>query len=174
MTTTRFAPSPTGELHIGGARTALFNYLYARSFGSNGRFILRIDDTDAERSKKEYEDKLISDLRWLGLEWDEGPDKGGAVSYRQSERAEIYAMWISRLRDMGAVYPCFCSEDRLESMRGEQLSRGEPPRYDGLCRSMPEEEALRRMEAGERAGLLQVRRARQHAAGGGPPTRAGS
>ncbi|MBQ9566060.1 MAG: glutamate--tRNA ligase [Synergistaceae bacterium] len=146
----RFAPSPTGELHIGGARTALFNWLFARSFG--GRFILRVDDTDSERSRREYETKLMDDLRWLGLDWDEGPDKPSETGrpYRQSERLNLYAQWMDRLRERGAVYPCFCSEERLSAMREGQLSRGEPPRYDGRCRSLSPDEARRRMDAGER------------------------
>ena len=147
---TRFAPSPTGELHIGGARTALFNYLYARSAG--GRFILRIDDTDAERSRREYEAFLLRDLRWLGLEWDEGPDlrSVSGAPCRQSERAEFYSEQLDRLRDCGAVYPCFCTEERLAALREGQLARGEPPRYDGCCRGIPPHEAARRMAAGER------------------------
>ena len=148
MIRTRFAPSPTGELHIGGARTALFNYLFARSGG--GQFILRIDDTDAERSRREYEARLLDDLHWLGLTWDAGPDIPLDTPLRQSERGEIYAQWMARLREVGAVYPCFCTEDRLTALREEQTARGEPPRYDGRCRSLSPEEARRRMEAGER------------------------
>ena len=150
MIRTRFAPSPTGELHIGGARTALFNYLYARSFGEEGRFVLRIDDTDSERSRRGYEAALLADLRWLGLDWDEGPDKPASVAYRQSERGGIYTRWMDRLRELGAVYPCFCPEERLSAMREEQLSRGEPPRYDGHCRSLSRDEVQRRVDEGER------------------------
>lgn len=148
MIRTRFAPSPTGELHIGGARTALFNYLYARSAG--GQFILRIDDTDAERSRREHETRLLDDLRWLGLTWDEGPDIPTDIPLRQSERGELYARWMDKLREQGAVYPCFCAEERLASMREGQLARGEPPRYDGRCRSLSPREAQRRIEMGER------------------------
>ena len=150
MIRTRFAPSPTGELHIGGARTALFNFLFARSAGERGRFVLRIDDTDAERSRKAFELQIMEDLRWLGLEWDEGPDGFGGASYRQSERLSLYAEWMRRLRDAGAVYPCFCSDERLEALRREQLGRGEPPRYDGCCRALSPGEAERRAAAGER------------------------
>ena len=150
MIRTRFAPSPTGELHIGGARTALFNFLFARSAGEEGRFLLRIDDTDAERSRKAFELQLMEDLRWLGLEWDEGPDKLVCVSYRQSERLSLYAEWMRRLRDAGAAYPCFCSDERLEALRRGQLDRGEPPRYDGCCRALSPGEAERRIASGER------------------------
>ena len=150
MIRTRFAPSPTGELHIGGARTALFNFLLARSAGAQGRFVLRIDDTDAERSRREYELGLMKDLRWLGLNWDEGPDVPGCVPCRQSERLELYAEWMSRLRDAGVAYPCFCSDERLEALRREQLGRGEPPRYDGRCRTLSSAEAERRIAGGER------------------------
>ena len=148
MIRTRFAPSPTGELHIGGARTALFNYLFARSAG--GEFLLRIDDTDAERSRREYEARLLDDLHWLDLTWDAGPDIPSDTPLRQSERGEIYAQWMDRLREAGAVYPCFCTEERLTSLREGQTARGEPPRYDGRCRSLSLDEARRRMEAGER------------------------
>ena len=149
MIRTRFAPSPTGELHIGGARTALFNCLFARSAGK-GAFILRIDDTDVERSKSVYERQLMEDLRWLGLEWDEGPDMGLSVPYRQSERRVFYEEWLENLKKEGVVYPCFCSEERLEAARKEQLSRGEPPRYGGVCRRLPSGEVNSRLSAGEK------------------------
>lgn len=148
MTRVRFAPSPTGELHIGGARTALFNFLWARATG--GRLILRIDDTDAERSRRAYEAQLMEDLRWLGLSWDEGPDVPSDVSYRQSERTAIYSRHMDILREKGVAYPCLCPEERLEALREAQLARGEPPRYDGRCRRISPEEAERRMAAGER------------------------
>ncbi|MBQ4418943.1 MAG: glutamate--tRNA ligase [Synergistaceae bacterium] len=139
---TRFAPSPTGELHIGGARTALFNYLFAKS-NLNGEFLLRIDDTDSERSKREYEDLLLSELNWLGLKWDNKPE-------RQSERKNIYDKWLDELKQRGAVYPCFCSEDKLEAMRDAQLAKGEPPHYDNSCRDLPREEVEERIKAGEK------------------------
>ncbi|MBQ9580806.1 MAG: glutamate--tRNA ligase, partial [Synergistaceae bacterium] len=139
---TRFAPSPTGELHIGGARTALFNYLFAKS-NLNGEFLLRIDDTDSERSKREYEDLLLSELNWLGLKWDNKPE-------RQSERKNIYDKWLDELKQRGAVYPCFCSEDKLEAMRDAQLAKGEPPHYDNSCRNLPREEVEERIKAGEK------------------------
>ena len=150
MIRTRFAPSPTGELHIGGARTALFNFLLARSAGGQGRFVLRIDDTDAERSRREFELQLMEDLRWLGLDWDEGPDGPGGVPFRQSERVGLYAEWMSRLRETGAVYPCFCSDERLGALRRDQAARGEPPRYDGHCRALSSGEVERRIASGER------------------------
>lgn len=150
MIRTRFAPSPTGELHIGGARTALFNFLCARSAGEEGRFILRIDDTDAERSRPEFEAALIDDLRWLGLDWDEGPGMPSSASFRQSERGALYRHEMDHLRAIGAVYPCFCSEERLAALRRDQLARGEPPRYDGRCRGLTPEEAARRIADGER------------------------
>lgn len=131
---TRFAPSPTGSLHIGGARTALFNWLFARRHG--GAFVLRIDDTDAGRSQTVFEDEIIRAMRWLGIDWDEGPEIGGAFApYRQSERIEIYGEWVRKLTDTGAAYPCYCSEERLEELRRQQLASGMPPRYDGRCRS---------------------------------------
>mgnify|MGYP001011800760 CR=1 FL=1 len=158
MIRTRFAPSPTGELHIGGARTALFNFLLARSAGEQGRFVLRIDDTDAERSRREFELKLMEDLRWLGLDWDEGPDGPGGVPCRQSERLGLYAEWMSRLREAGAVYPCFCSDERLGALRREQAARGEPPRYDGRCRALSSGEVERRIaSAHDRDYLILVR-----------------
>jgi glutamyl-tRNA synthetase len=147
MIRTRFAPSPTGELHIGGARTALFNFLLAR--GGKGQFILRIDDTDKERSRPEYEKQLIEDLRWLRLDWDEGPDSGLSVPYRQSERGAFYDEILRSLREEGKVYPCFCSEERLEALRREQHLRGEPPRYDGRCRALAPSEVRRRIDGGE-------------------------
>ncbi|CAN0566715.1 unnamed protein product, partial [Ectocarpus sp. 12 AP-2014] len=108
----RFAPSPTGTLHVGGARTALFNFLQAKHTG--GKFILRIEDTDEARSSRESEESMLADLRWLGLEWDEGPDKGGEVGpYRQSERGEIYKEMADKLVEAGWAYPCFCTEEEL-------------------------------------------------------------
>ncbi|NLL36201.1 MAG: glutamate--tRNA ligase [Fretibacterium sp.] len=138
MIRTRFAPSPTGELHIGGARTALFNYLFAHS-KPEGCFLLRVDDTDRARSLPEFERGILADLKWLGLDWDEGP-------YRQSERLPLYESSLCKLREKGAVYPCFCSEERLACLRDDQLRRGEPPRYDGLCRDLSEAERERRLQ----------------------------
>ncbi len=135
MPRVRFAPSPTGYLHIGNARTALFNYIFARKTG--GTFILRIEDTDRERSKVEFENEIVKDLRWLGLDWDEGPDKGGMFTpYRQSDRQDLYDHMISRLLGDGKAYKCFCTEDELEQERLRQIANGEPPRYSGKCRDL--------------------------------------
>jgi glutamyl-tRNA synthetase len=112
--------------------------------------VLRIDDTDGERSRPEYERHLMEDLLWLGLEWDEGPDRGLPVPYRQSERGAFYGEVLKTLREAGAVYPCFCAEERLEALRRERLAGGEAPRYDGRCRRLSPGEAERRIEAGER------------------------
>ncbi len=145
----RFAPSPTGRLHLGGARTALYDYLLARATG--GQFILRIEDTDRKRYQPEAEAEFMRALRWLGLEWDEGPDVGGPYGpYRQSERKEIYQRYAWELVERGHAYPCFCSAERLQKVREEQKRRKESIRYDGHCRSIPPQEARARVEAGER------------------------
>jgi nondiscriminating glutamyl-tRNA synthetase len=139
MIRVRFAPSPTGYLHVGGARTAIFNWLFARHGG--GTFILRIEDTDAERSTKESEQTLLEDLRWLGLDWDEGPVTGGPCSpYRQSERLEIYRGKAAELIAGGHAYPCFCADEVLERKRQEALARSESPHYDGTCRKLSRQE----------------------------------
>ena len=145
----RFAPSPTGQLHVGNARTALFNWLLAH--GKDGTFILRIEDTDAERSTRESEAGILEDLRWLGLDWDEGPDVGGVHGpYRQSERLHLYASYANELLTGGHAYHCFCSPAKLEEDRKGDLAAGRPPKYHGTCRSMTAEAARARMEAGER------------------------
>ena len=132
----RFAPSPTGYLHIGNARTALFNRLFAARY--NGSFVLRIEDTDRERSTKAFEDSILKDLKWLGIDWEEGPDKGGAFGpYRQSERADIYSEYADKLIDRGMAYPCYCTHDRLEELKKRQIKAGWPPKYDGRCRTLP-------------------------------------
>lgn len=137
----RFAPSPTGHLHIGNARTALFNWLFARK--NNGSFILRIEDTDFDRVKKEYEDNILKDLKWLELNWDEGPDCGGNYGpYRQSERINIYKEYANKLLSEGKAYKCFCPEEELEKKRKESLSKGLPPRYDGKCRYLSGEDII--------------------------------
>ncbi|MDY6812746.1 MAG: glutamate--tRNA ligase [Pseudomonadota bacterium] len=150
---TRFAPSPTGRLHLGNLRTALFNYLLARSVG--GRFLLRIEDTDAARSTLAHQQTLLDDLRWLGLQWDEGPGCGAsdAGPFRQSERGAIYAGYYERLLDAGAAYPCFCSDQALASSRRAQLAAGLPPRYPGTCRGLAPAQAQTRLAAGEAAAL---------------------
>ena len=122
----RFAPSPTGFIHVGNARTALFNWLLARQKG--GVFVLRVEDTDIERSKPEYEKNLIEDLRWLGLDWDEGPDVGGEFGpYRQSERLELYHQYARQLLENGQAYYCFCPQEELERQREEALAQGRSP-----------------------------------------------
>ena len=145
----RFAPSPTGQLHVGNARTALFNWLLAH--GKDGIFLLRIEDTDSERSTRESETSILEDLRWLGLEWDEGPDVGGLHGpYRQSERLHLYASYANELIAGGHAYYCFCSPARLEDDRKSDLAAGRPPKYHGTCRDIPAETARQRIEAGER------------------------
>lgn len=123
---TRFAPSPTGALHMGNARAALFNYLFAKKEG--GDFILRIEDTDKERSKPEWEHDITDNLKWLGIEWDE--------FYRQSERTELYAKYLTQLLEQGKAYYCFCKAEDLEAQRQDQLSRGVAPSYKGTCRTL--------------------------------------
>ena len=146
----RFAPSPTGHLHVGNARTALFNWLMAR--GSGGTFILRIEDTDVERSTRASEAAILEDLRWLGLHWDEGPDVGGPHGpYRQSERLQLYRSYADALVEAGRAYHCFCSPERLEAERQAALAAGQPPRYAGTCRQLPVDETRRRISGGERA-----------------------
>jgi nondiscriminating glutamyl-tRNA synthetase len=146
----RFAPSPTGQLHVGNARTALFNWLLAR--GQGGTFILRIEDTDFERSTRESERTMIEDLHWLGLEWTEGIDVGGDRGpYRQSERLHIYRAHAVELMAKGHAYHCFCSADTLEADRAAALASGRPPKYVGRCRQIPRDEARRRIENGEKA-----------------------
>ena len=132
----RFAPSPTGNLHIGGARTALFNWLLARK--GDGQFILRVEDTDVERSKRHFEDAILHELRWLGLDWDEGPDVGGPhAPYRQTERLDRYSQVIAGLLDQGKAYRCVCSEERLDTLRADQESAKASRRgYDGHCRDL--------------------------------------
>jgi nondiscriminating glutamyl-tRNA synthetase len=145
----RFAPSPTGQLHVGNARTALFNWLLAR--GKDGTFILRIEDTDAERSTRESEAGILEDMRWLGLEWDEGPDAGGLHGpYRQSERLHLYLSYANELIAADHAYYCFCPPAKLEADRKEDLEAGRPPKYRGTCRTIPVDDARTRIEAGER------------------------
>lgn len=142
----RFAPSPTGYLHIGGARTAIFNWLFAHHNG--GQFILRIEDTDRDRLKEDSVDQIISSLHWLGIDWDEGPDKGGPYGpYFQSQRIELYRKEIQRLLDVGAAYYCYCTPEELEERRQQALKKGIAPRYDGRCRNLtPEEQASLRQQ----------------------------
>ncbi len=149
---TRFAPSPTGHIHLGNARTALFNHLYARRHG--GAFVLRIEDTDAARQGAGLETAILEDLAWLGLHWHEGPDRGGPhAPYRQSARGRIYARHYRRLEEEGRAYPCFCGPEELERQRAAARAAGRPPRYAGTCARLAPEAARARLEAGERPVL---------------------
>lgn len=146
----RFAPSPTGFLHIGSARTALFNWLFARQ--RDGKFILRIEDTDIERSEPRFERDIIEEIKWLGLDWDEGVDIGGDYGpYRQSERLDLYEKYLLRLIDENKSYYCFCSKEQLEGDRQAMLAQGLAPKYSGRCRHLSEEEIKNRFEKGEPA-----------------------
>ena len=156
MTDTRprvlFAPSPTGLLHVGNARTALYNWLFARH--TQGTFILRIEDTDVERSEARYETQLFDDLRWLGLDWDEGPARGAAGDgpfgpYRQSERLDIYHRHADELLEKGAAYRCFCTQAQLDAEREQAIAAHQPQVYSGRCRAIPASESAARAAAGE-------------------------
>ncbi|KAH7654915.1 Glutamate-tRNA ligase bacterial/mitochondrial protein [Dioscorea alata] len=143
----RFAPSPTGNLHVGGARTALFNYLFARSKG--GKFILRIEDTDLERSTRKSEEAMLNDLSWLGLDWDEGPGAGGEYGpYRQSERNSLYKQYAEKLLNSGHVYRCFCSSEELEQMKETAKQMQLPPVYTGKWATASDEEVQKELEKG--------------------------
>ncbi len=145
----RFAPSPTGELHIGGARTALYNWAFARSVG--GTFVLRIEDTDPERSTEENKQVILRAMKWLGLDWDEGPEVGGAYGpYLQTERFDTYGAALERLKERGAVYPCFCTKEELDKKRSlAEKTEGGYSGYDRTCRNLDPKEAQNRIEAGE-------------------------
>ncbi len=147
----RYAPSPTGTLHIGGARTALFNLLYARH--TNGRFVLRVEDTDQSRQIPGSEAAMMRGLQSLGIAWDEGPDTSGAEfgPYRQSERLQRHQSMADRLVAEKKAYRCFCTPDQLDADRAALKAQGLPPRYIGRCRALSEEEVSRRREAGERS-----------------------
>lgn len=144
----RFAPSPTGYLHIGGARTALFNYYFAKK--NNGKFILRIEDTDTERLKEDSVSQILSSMKWLGMDWDEGPEVGGDFGpYFQSERTELYTKEIMRLVEEGKAYYCFCREDDLEKEREEQKEKKLPFRYSGKCSHLSKEEVEKNLKEGK-------------------------
>ena len=147
----RFAPSPTGQLHVGNARTALYNWLFARRFG--GDFLLRVEDTDIERSEARYEAQLLDDLRWLGLDWDEGPEarngEGPYGPYRQSERLEIYREHTDRLLAEGLAYRCFCSAEQLDREREQAIAAHLPQVYSGRCRNISPDNSASRAAAGE-------------------------
>ncbi|MCP5106996.1 MAG: glutamate--tRNA ligase, partial [bacterium] len=155
MNRLRFAPSPTGFVHVGNARTALFNFLHAGKTG--GRLVLRIEDTDVERSRREYEDNLIRDLKWLGLDWHEGPDRGGDYApYRQSERKETYGRYARQLIDTGHAYYCFCTPGELQKAKEEAQAKGLQQEYSGKCRHLDMEESKQRIENGE-AGAVRFK-----------------
>src|SRR5437016_4997929 len=148
----RFAPSPTGQLHVGNARTALFNWLFARQGG--GVHVLRIEDTDLERSEARYETQLLEDLKWLGLDWEEGPDVGGPYApYRQSDRMEIYRASADRLLQNQKAYYCFCTAEELERERHQAVAEHLPQIYSGKCRNLDAGEVQRRLAAGEQAAI---------------------
>lgn len=153
MMRTRFAPSPTGSLHVGNARAAVVNWLLTKQ--QKGRFLLRIEDTDIDRNVEGSEEQILQDLRWLGLEWDEGPsldgrpEPGAHGPYRQSERSEIYAAWAERLLETGAVYPCFCSDETLDEMRKAAVEEGRAATYDGRCARLTDAERAPRVASGE-------------------------
>lgn len=148
----RYAPSPTGHLHIGNARTALFNYLFARSQG--GTFVIRIEDTDKKRNIEGGEQSQLKYLKWLGIDWDESVDKdGGFGPYRQSERNEIYRKYYTKLIEEGHAYKCYCTEEELEAEREEQSARGETPQYSGKCRNLTKEEQQRLEDEGRQPSI---------------------
>jgi glutamyl-tRNA synthetase len=139
-------------MHVGNARTALFNYLFAKHHG--GTFVLRIEDTDLERHSEEAVNVIYEALKWMGIEWDEGPDKGGPYGpYRQSERFDVYRKFVEELKEKGLVYECYCTPEELDAMRKEQLAKGEPPRYTGKCRHLTEEEKERLRAEGRKPVL---------------------
>ncbi|AJY75249.1 glutamate--tRNA ligase [Paenibacillus beijingensis] len=151
----RYAPSPTGHLHIGNARTALFNYLFARNQG--GKFIIRIEDTDVKRNVAGGEENQLSYLKWLGIDWDESIDIGGGYGpYRQTERLDIYREYWQELLDKGLAYRCYCTEEELEREREEQLARGETPRYSGAHRNLTGEQ-IKAFEAEGRVPSIRFR-----------------
>lgn len=149
---TRFAPSPTGYIHLGNARTALFSFLYAKS--ASGLFLLRIEDSDASRSMQALSQQVEEDLLWLGLPWEEGPSKGGEQGpYFQSQRQSIYNDYYEKLKSIGRAYPCFCSDQELAIMRKLQLSQGKPPRYNGTCRHLTDGQIAEKKAQGIKATL---------------------
>ena len=148
----RFAPSPTGFLHIGGARTALYSYVYARM--NKGTFVLRVEDTDLERSKKEFEESQIADLKWLGIDYDEGPERPGQFGpYRQSERLDIYKKHAEDLIDKGMAYYCFCTDDELDAKRKKAEEEKRAPHYDGTCTHLSKNEVTEKLKSGAKATI---------------------
>src|SRR6056297_2755174 len=143
----RYAPSPTGHLHIGGVRTALFNFLYARHYG--GQFILRFEDTDLERNVPGAEEEMLQGFKWLGFDWAEGPDIGGSHGpYRCTERLGIYRDHLDKLKQQHMTYPCFCTNEELEADRQKALAEGRMPRYSGRCRPLSGEERQEKIDSG--------------------------
>ena len=148
----RYAPSPTGHLHIGNARTALFNYLFARN--NNGKFVIRIEDTDKKRNIEGGEESQLKYLKWLGMDWDESIDKEGPYGpYRQSERNEIYKKYYTDLLERGLAYKCYCTEEELEAEREAQIARSEMPRYSGKCSHLTKEEQERLEKEGRKPSI---------------------
>jgi hypothetical protein len=144
----RFAPSPTGSLHVGGARTALFNWLLAKKTG--GKFLIRVEDTDEARSTRASEESILGDIKWMKMNWDEGPETGGPVGpYRQSERKDIYKKFAEQLIAEGKAFRCFCTEEELEQKRAAAEAAGVDPKYDGTWRNADPAEVQRRLDAGE-------------------------
>src|SRR5581483_1169900 len=141
---TRFAPSPTGWMHFGNLRTALFNFLFAHK--QKYAFLLRIEDTDAVRSEQDYLDGLLEDLKWLNLHWNKGP-------FQQSQRHAIYDQYYAQLEQEGQAYPCFCSEEELSITRKVQMASGQPPRYSGKCRNLSKEDVQQKLNSGMKATL---------------------
>jgi len=151
----RFAPSPTGNLHVGSARTAVFNWLFARHH--KGGFILRIEDTDKQRSKPEFTEAIFEGMRWLGMDWDEGPEAGGELGpYFQSKRLHLYHDALEQLVDAGKVYHCFCTPERLQALREAQMKAKQNPGYDGRCRNLSPNEIRKRIEEDEKF-VLRIR-----------------
>ncbi len=157
MARARFAPSPTGPIHIGNIRTALFNYLFVKSGGKDNAMVLRVEDTDLQRSSAEYEKLIYEELKWLGIEWDEGPDKGGQYSpYRQSERLDIYNDYYNRLIAEGKAYYCFCTPEELELDKKKTACESSSPRYSGRCRGLTGEQVKQYLEEGRPAAIRLV------------------
>src|SRR5574344_946793 len=148
----RIAPSPSGNLHIGTARTALFNYLFAKK--NNGKYVLRIEDTDLDRSSQAYIDNIYDSLKALGLNWDEGPDVGGPYGpYQQSERFDIYPKYAQKLIESGFAYECFCTQEELDAEKEESIKNKQPHKYSGKCRNLSEEEKAKLRAEGRKPSI---------------------
>ncbi|HUS52227.1 MAG TPA: glutamate--tRNA ligase family protein, partial [Candidatus Bathyarchaeia archaeon] len=148
----RMAPTPSGKLHLGTAHTALFNWFFAKHY--QGKFVLRIDDSDPKRRQKEYEEDILESLKWLGVSWDEGPDIGGAYGpYRQSERMGRYWQYVERLLKEGKAYYCFCSPQELEKERKKMLAEGKAPKYSGQCRNLTKAQVERLKKQGRKGAV---------------------